>query len=441
MKRFSLIVAIDEENGIGKDGRLPWHHPEDMKHFRSMTQNSVIIMGSRTFSTMPKELVNRQTVVISSAAILNVLTYPSLALALCRPSYNYDKIYIIGGQQLFDEALTCFSDFCDMIYVSHLPGKYNCDTFFDYNSLAGYNRIIEKRETFILETIFLDSGELQYLKLLRHILSNGNSRNERTGVGTLSVFGESLKFDLRHGFPLLTTKKTWFGGIVKELLFFISGSTDTKILEAQGVSIWKGNTSAEFLKKAGLPWTVGDMGPGYSFQWRHAGADYKGCDVDYTGQGVDQIKQLIDGLKRDPTGRRHIISAWNVSQLPQMALPPCHCFCQFYVEDQYLDCSMYQRSADMFLGVPFNIASYALLMSLIAKVVGLTPRYFNHYLGDTHIYKNHIDAVKEQLTRRPYPMPKLILNDSIINIFSVKASDIKIEDYQCHEKISGTMAV
>ena len=296
------------------------------------------------------------------------------------------------------------------------------------------------------------SSEIQYLDLLLDILANGEDRPDRTGVGTRSIFGPRLEFDLREGFPLLTTKKMWFEGIKKELLFFISGKTDTKILEAQGVNIWKDNTTVEYLSKRGLPWREGDIGPGYSFQWRHAGADYKGCDVDYTGQGIDQLKNLIDGIRTDPFSRRHIISSWDVARINQMALPPCHCLAQFYVgcekvngeangKATYLDCTLYQRSGDMFLGVPFNIASYALLMEIVGNITGLIPRKFIHNLGDAHIYRNHFEQVNEQIHRTPYSFPRVRFQQKIEDIDSIVPEDIVLENYKSHPKLTAVMAI
>lgn len=290
-------------------------------------------------------------------------------------------------------------------------------------------------------TIIKESPEYQYLNLLREILYYGQQTVDRTGVGTLSLFGRKMVFDLRSSFPLLTTKHVPFGMIKKELLFFVSGRTDTKILEAQGVNIWKDNTSTEELAKKNLPWREGDMGPGYGWQWRHAGADYQGCDVDYGRQGIDQIKNLIEGLKTKPHDRRHIISAWNVKDINNMALPPCHCFAQFYVDGSWLDCLLYQRSADMFLGVPFNIASYALLTTIIGQLTGLKPRTLIHELGDCHIYLNHVEQVKQQLTRKPYAFPTLEVTRTLTDIDSLLITDFKLYNYQCHEKISGVMAI
>lgn len=291
------------------------------------------------------------------------------------------------------------------------------------------------------------SAEVKYLDLLLSIYIEGETRTDRTGVGTKSIFGPRLEFDLRDGFPLLTTKKMWFEGIKRELLFFISGQTDTKILETQNVNIWKENTTKEFLDKNKLPWREGDMGPGYGWQWRHVGAKYKGCDADYTEQGVDQLVNLITGLKTDPFGRRHIISSWDVANINQMALPPCHCFVQFYVGQNdekiptFLDCSLYQRSGDMFLGVPFNIASYALLMEIIGHITGLIPRKFIHNLGDAHIYMNHLDQVNEQIHRTPYSFPHITFVRQITNIDDLKSDDIILKDYKSHPKLVAPMAV
>jgi thymidylate synthase len=255
-----------------------------------------------------------------------------------------------------------------------------------------------------------------------------------------------MEFDLRYGFPLLTTKEVWFKGIIEELLFFISGKTDTKILEAKGVNIWKDNTSREFLESRNLNYREGDIGKSYPYQWRHCGAEYKGCDEDYTNLGVDQLQNVINSIKNDPYGRRHIISSWDVCNIDKMALPPCHCMVQFFVGKEenlpkYLDCCMYQRSADMFLGVPFNIASYALLTIIIAHLTNLKPRYYHHVLGDAHIYLNHIDQVKEQIGREPYPFPTVTVNTHVESIDDFKLTDFTLQNYRHHPKLNGKMAV
>ena len=363
-------------------------------------------------------------------------------------SYADGDIVILGNNALYELAIEAHTSLRvkidDIVILRDTGDIVSVPTF----SLVGItdhkvSRTWLQHQDTLLETIHLGHKheEEQYLDLLREILYYGQKNIDRTEVGTLSLFGKSMTFDLRNGFPLLTTKFVPFEMIKKELLFFISGKTDTKILETQNVGIWKGNTSVEELRKKNLPWREGDMGPSYSHQWRHAGANYTGCDTDYTGQGVDQLRDLIEGLKNKPHDRRHIISAWNVKDISQMALPPCHCFAQFYVDGQYLDCLLYQRSADMFLGVPFNIASYALLTSIIGQLTGLTPRKLIHELGDCHVYLNHIQQVQQQLTRSPYPFPTLDVTTPLTDIDNIALNDLKLLNYKHHDKIAAVMAV
>lgn len=231
--------------------------------------------------------------------------------------------------------------------------------------------------------------------------STGKTRSDRTGVGTVSIFGAQMRFNLRDDiFPLLTTKRVFWRAVVEELLWFIKGSTNAKELQDKKVHIWDGNSTREFLDKLGLTEREeGDLGPVYGFQWRHFGAEYKTCHDDYTCQGIDQLNDVIKRIRTNPNDRRIIMSAWNVSDLKIMALPPCHCLVQFYVADGELSCQLYQRSADMGLGVPFNIASYALLTCMIAHVTGLKTGDFVHTLGDAHVYLNHVEPLKEQVSR------------------------------------------
>lgn len=245
--------------------------------------------------------------------------------------------------------------------------------------------------------------EMQYISLLKEILAlDQGGRNDRTGVGTISVFGRMMRFDLSDSFPLFTTKRIFWRGVVEELLWFIKGDTNANHLSDKGVKIWDANASHTFLQSRGLGHREdGDLGPIYGFQWRHFGAKYTDMKANYEGQGVDQLAKCIHTIKTNPTDRRIIMSAWNASDLDEMALPPCHVLCQFYVADGKLSCSMYQRSCDMGLGVPFNIASYSLLTCMMAQVCGLAPGEFIYMMGDCHIYKNHIDALKEQIQRQP----------------------------------------
>jgi len=261
-----------------------------------------------------------------------------------------------------------------------------------------------------------------YHDLLRHILAHGVDKSDRTGTGTRSVFGYQMRFDLQAGFPLVTTKKVHLKSIVHELLWFLKGDTNIAYLKEHGVSIWD-----EWANESG------DLGPVYGKQWR----SWEGKD----GKVVDQIKDLIDQLKKTPDSRRLIVNAWNVADLSEMALMPCHTLFQFYVANGKLSCQLYQRSADVFLGVPFNIASYALLTLMIAEVCGLQPGDFVHTFGDAHIYSNHFEQVHTQLSREPFPLPIMRLNPAVNDIFSFRFEDFTLENYQCHPGIKAPVAV
>jgi len=295
--------------------------------------------------------------------------------------------------------------------------------------------------------------EQQYLSLIRTVIDTGELRPDRTGTGTLSLFAPpALRFSLAdHTLPLLTTKRTFLRGILEELLWFIRGATDSKLLAARGVHIWDGNGSKAFLEKRGLGHRrEGDLGPVYGFQWRHFGARYTDCETDYSGQGVDQLAECVRKIKEDPTDRRIILSAWNPADIPLMALPPCHVLCQFYVHlpppdapdaPRRLSCLLYQRSADLGLGIPFNIASYALLTHLVAQVTGTEAHELIIQLGDAHVYRDHVDALELQLKREPRPFPKVRWNREVRDVDEFKAEDITVEGYEPHPAIAMKMSV
>lgn len=259
----------------------------------------------------------------------------------------------------------------------------------------------------------------QYLELLQDVLDNGTDKMDRTGVGTRSVFGRQARYDLSKGFPLVTTKKTHLRSIIHELLWLIKGDTNIKYLNDNKVTIWD-----EWADENG------DLGPVYGAQWRN-----------WNGEGIDQLAEVVNKLKNNPNDRRIIVSAWNVAKIPDMKLPPCHMMFQFYVANNKLSCMLYQRSCDMFLGVPFNIASYALLTMMLAQVCGLEAGEFIHTLGDTHIYHNHFDQVKEQLSREPLPLPRMKINPNVKNIDDFKYEDFELVDYQSHSAIKAPVAV
>jgi len=274
------------------------------------------------------------------------------------------------------------------------------------------------------------------------VIEHGTLRHDRTGVGTLSKFGVQMRFDLSERFPLLTTKSVFWRGVAEELLWFLNGETSAAKLQEKKIKIWDGNSSREFLDSIGLSHREeGDLGPVYGWQWRHFGAEYKDMHTDYTGQGVDQVAEVLDKIKNKPNDRRIIMTAWNPADLSKMALPPCHMFAQFYVADGALSCQMYQRSADLGLGVPFNIASYALLTCLFAHLTGLKRGTFVHTIGDAHVYLNHVDALKQQLERTPRPFPTLAIDPKVDSVEACTFADLTIDGYNPLGKIKMDMAV
>jgi thymidylate synthase len=262
----------------------------------------------------------------------------------------------------------------------------------------------------------------QYHDLMETVLKQGVEKRDRTGTGTISVFGHQMRFDLSEGFPMVTTKKLFLKAIVYELLWFLNGDTNIKYLKDHGVSIWDEWADAK-----------GELGPVYGHQWRSW--------PDGHGGTIDQISNLIADIKKNPDSRRLIVTAWNPVDVPKMALPPCHCLFQFYVANGKLSCQLYQRSADIFLGVPFNIASYALLTMMVAQVTGLMAGEFIHSFGDAHLYLNHLDQAREQLSRKPYPLPKMTINPAVKDIFGFQYEDFKLENYQAHPHIKAEVAV
>ena len=280
----------------------------------------------------------------------------------------------------------------------------------------------------------------QYLDLLQDVLLNGTRTDDRTGTGTLSVFGRQLRFNIADGFPLVTTKKVFWKGIVAELLWMISGDTNIKALQEQSVNIWNEWADRD-----------GDLGPVYGSQWRKWSAYISDGLYNYNSElfvkhHIDQLAEVINSIKTNPTSRRHIVSAWNPAELDEMALPPCHCFFQFHVRGKYLDIQLYQRSADLFLGVPFNIASYALLLMMVAQECNLIPGEFIHTLGDAHIYLNHIEQVKQQILRTPLPLPRVTIDNATwegtpLHFFDIKAEHIHLLDYNYHPAIKGDVSV
>ncbi|XWS40058.1 hypothetical protein CRYUN_Cryun18bG0108000 [Craigia yunnanensis] len=475
-RTYQVVVAATKDMGIGKDGKLPWKLPSDLKFFKDVTlttsdsgKKNAVIMGRKTWESIPlqnRPLPGRLNVVLTRSGSFDIATAENVVICgsmtsalelLAAPPYflSIEKVFVIGGGQIFRESLDAAG--CDAIHITEIETSIECDTFMPaidssvfqpwYSSFpvvennirfcfTTYVRVrtsaVEllsqncdhvfdnkpdtgkfevKKFSFLPKMIFEKHEEYLYLKMVQDIISDGNLKDDRTGTGTLSKFGCQMRFNLRKTFPLLTTKKVFWRGVVEELLWFISGSTNAKVLQEKGIHIWDGNASRDFLDSIGLTdREEGDLGPVYGFQWRHFGARYTDMHADYTCQGFDQLLDVINKIKNNPNDRRIILSAWNPSDLKLMALPPCHMFAQFYVANGELSCQMYQRSADMGLGVPFNIASYSLLTCMIAHVCDLVPGDFIHVLGDTHVYSTHVRPLQEQLQKLPKPFPVSIMN-------------------------------
>ncbi|CAA7019887.1 unnamed protein product [Microthlaspi erraticum] len=494
-RSYQVVVAATKEMGIGKDGKLPWNLPTDLKFFKDLTittsdsaKKNAIVMGRKTWESIPtkyRPLSGRLNVVLTRSSGFdianteNVVTCSSIDSALdllAAPPYrlSIEKVFVIGGGDVLRESLNKPS--CEAIHLTEIDASLDCDTFIPaidtsvYQpwcsslpvsenglrfSFTTYVRVksssdesdaskadCKKFSDFLPKKVFDRHEEFLYLNMVKEIISNGNLKNDRTGTGTLSKFGCQMTFNLRRNFPLLTTKRVFWRGVVEELLWFISGSTNAKVLQEKGIHIWDGNASRPYLDGIGLTEREeGDLGPVYGFQWRHFGAKYTDMHADYTGQGFDQLLDVINKIKNNPDDRRIIMSAWNPPDLKLMALPPCHMFAQFYVANGELSCQMYQRSADMGLGVPFNIASYSLLTCILAHVCDLVPGDFIHVIGDAHVYKNHVRPLQEQLENPPKPFPVLKINPEKKHIDSFVAADFELTGYDPHKKIDMKMAV
>lgn len=439
---IELILAMTKNGGIGIQNSLPWKCPEELGMFRSKTMDSNIIVGRKTHETLPR-LLGRNVYILNNKTTLEEVIQKII-------KDNDKKIFVIGGASIYKYVLENFSHIINKIHVSVMKDDYHCDAFV---SIDIHNYITESRQEFNDFTHYVllpkHKGETQYLSLLKHVFENGKDTYGRNG-DVRSNFVNHLSFDLTKGFPLLTTKKMFFRGIVEELLFFIKGETNTKKLENMGINIWKGNTNSEFLEKMGLDYPEGEMGPMYGFQWRHFNGDYKPrpiwgfqwryADGDFEKRGgVDQLMNVIDMIKTQPKSRRILMTDFNPLQVNEGVLYPCHSIIlQFFVEDGFLDMYCFNRSSDLVLGLPFNIASSSLLLAIVAKITNLVPRFFNLSLGDSHIYKEHIDAVKEQLQRVPFKFPTIEIKDFEV-IENLTYEHMILKNYVSHKPISAKM--
>lgn len=472
--KFSVISAFTKrQRGIGFKNRLPWSIKEDMNWFKKITTSkyentdgNTVIMGRKTWDSIPKKykpLPGRQNVVLSrNVSCAPIISYASDATiwtdnidsALRKKSKNF----IIGGAGVYEQSI--LHDDCEELYLTEIDETvYNggerieCDTFFP--KIPKHFRKVEEIPgktpgvTFQIwkNWRYFESPEYQYIEMLREIIDHGEETIGRNGK-VLSIFGDfQHKFDLRDGFPMLTTKRMPFDIIMKELLFFMNGQTDAKLLASDGVHIWDGNTSRDFLDNRGLQhYAEGDMGPMYGWNWRNFGAKYTGCNTNYKSQGYDQLRQLINNIVTDPNSRRLLLTTYDPSKVRESVLAPCHGLTiQFNVSNgKYLDCKMFQRSIDVALGYSFNIASYAAFTHIIAAATGLAPRYLFMTLGDTHIYEQHIPKVKRHFVRHPLKFPKFEITkhpigDRIEWIESLNSEDFKLSEYHYYPGIKMDM--
>ena len=475
---FSIIVATDKNDGIGFNEKnstytIPWKNSTDMKFFKDTTLSTTItksvIMGRHTYMSLPlKKLPNRINIVITSQPDIitekDVLTFASLtdALTFCENN-KFDENYVIGGAKLYDEALT--NPKLETIYWNViLNTEKECNISFPINFKQATERFQLDENYDLYKTDFESKNvkfhkficksnecERSYQNLLDKILNSGDERQTRNSV-TKSIFGERLVFDLNEQIPILTTKKMFIRGIFEELLWFLRGQTDSKILEDNKVNIWKGNTTKEFIDSAGLPYREGDVGNMYGFQLNHAGTEYTGCDSTYDGQGFNQIRYCLNLLKNDKYSRRILMTTYIPHEAGKGVLYPCHgIVIQFYVKEHdglnYLSCHMYQRSADFFLGIPFNIVSYSLLVNMICHVLNndnecdmkFKPDKLVMSFGDLHIYEQHYQQVQEQIKRKPFIFPQINFKEQRQNLTDFKWSDIEILNYKHHEAIKAQM--
>jgi thymidylate synthase len=456
-KNVNVILACTEKFGIGYKGTIPWHCPEELKLFKQITDGHLLIVGRITAESLPN-LPNRVVYCVSRRLYKlgkdknDCCVYDSVEEAVNKAYIDHPnkKIFIAGGEEVYKSAFNSNKLKIERLYVStiHTPGLViTCDRFFDWQMASSWYLEFEQEYGGFTHRVFVPTSdplqEQKYINLLQAILDEGSIRVGRNGE-TKSIFHYNLSFDLTQSFPLLTTKKMFFRGIVEELLFFLRGDTDTKKLEEKGINIWSGNTNRAFLDSLNMKdRTEGLMGPMYGYQWRNFNAPYdeeKGRPIT---PGIDQLRDVINTIKTDPTSRRILFTDFNPAQAKQGVLYPCHSLIiQFYVDGEFLDLTCYNRSQDAFLGVPFNIASTALLLTIIAQVCGLTARHMHITMGDVHIYKEHYDLAQEQIKRYPYVPPKVIIKKELKSIEDIEAlqyEDFELLKYKSHPAMKAEM--
>ena len=449
---LELILCINKKFGLGFEGSIPWKVKDDLNLFRTLTMDSTIIVGRKTYASMLR--VNSESLISSNRRFIVVsksLLPMSLEEAIKDATTYKKKIFVAGGAEIYKQILENYRHLVSRIHVSLLNDTFTdtpCDVFIPEDFLSGF--ISEHNQNFrdFQYTIYKNNfiqDEFQYLELLKEVYEEGKKICGRNG-NVQRLFSKNLKFDLRKGFPLLTTKKMFFRGIFEELIFFLKGETNTKILEEKGVNIWKGNTNREFLDRHGFTeYDEGEMGPMYGYQWRHFGKPFTyGISKDFIDRhiyrGLDQLEKVVQEIQSEPYSRRLLMTDYNPSQADQGVLYPCHSIVlQFFVEDGFLDVFCFNRSSDLFLGLPFNIASSSLLLIIIASLTGLQPRFLNLSLGDCHIYESHLPKVLEQINRIPYKTPTIAVKRRVEKVEDFMYDDFELKDYFCHPVIKAEM--
>ena len=496
----NIIVAHCNNGGIGFKNEIPWRIRKDLSYFMGLTSDTysrediknVVIMGRKTYESIPikyRPLSNRINIVLSrnepnleeekdkkhlNDDLIFKKSYHDIYDWIIKNKKNVHNVFVIGGTQIYNdfmwnEKVKELFDI-EMIYKTRVRGKYECDTkfpmisseffiedmtpdFYEHKKThdeAVEEDLIDKDKKDYYKFYFiryckkkLVHDEKKYLNMLENVLTKYTFKMDRTGEGILSHFGYHMRYDIHNSFPLLTTKRMFWKGIVEELLWFLKGDTNIQHLIDKGVHIWDKNSDRKFLDSIGLKHRKEyDGGPIYGFNFRHYGAKYIDCDTNYEGKGVDQVAEVLRLIREEPNSRRILINLWNPSELKNVCLPACHCMYQFYVDGDSLSCSLYQRSGDLGLGVPFNIASASLMTYIFAHLTGKYPKELIHTIGDAHIYKNHVLAINHQLEREPTPFPRVRIKQRGQN----KVEDFKFEDfevfgYEPHPSIKMDMAV
>lgn len=439
---FTAIVASDLQNGIAYQGKIPWNCPEDLKHFRETTTGHVVIMGRKTYESIGKPLADRINIVISStehASIDNLIwcRTPEAAIEECK-KYADKKWFVIGGVQIYDWFLR--REYVGEIIRTYIIGKYTCDQFL-YIPFSFKLDVITKHPTYeIIKYTYYNDEEKDFCDLLNEIRDIGISKppvRDQT-VGRLSLFGETLSFSLENNtIPLLTTRKLFFRGIFEELMFILRGQTDNDILVKKKINVWVKNTRREFLDKCGLTHLPeGDLGKTYGFNLRHFGAKYINCKTDYTGQGHDQLLELVDKIRNDPHSRRLLLILYDPSAVKESVLPPCVYAYQFFVDTdkKTLSCVMTQRSSDIYVAGGWNVAMGALFTHLLAAYTNLYAKELIWNIADLHLYEDshNMELMREQITREPYPFPKLLVKRIPDSITDFEFTDVELFGYRAH---------